>query len=361
MYIITPSLNTGQEGKYLRREEEKKKILDLIQELRKEEMTLAEKYMQQALKLARLGGRGVAPNPMVGAVIMKRGKVIGKGHHQKFGGPHAEANAIRSVKNPGNMKGATMYITLEPCRHHGKTPPCIDAIQKAGIRMVVCGSRDPYQDRFQISDFRFQIRFLKGPVAKECRDLNKFYFTWIKKKRSYITVKIAMSADKFVAGPNGQPVRFTTPKQDEEIHQLRAQHQAIMVGINTVLTDDPKLTVRLARGQDPLRIILDSTLRIPVGAQVLKDPRALVATTKSAEPIRAERLKNVGIKVWVSPSKEQVSLKKLFAHLAKEGISSVLVEPGPTLYQSLKEQKLIDERIVYRSKEKLKQGLKIDL
>ena len=317
--------------------------------------------MQQALKLARLGGRDVAPNPMVGAVIVKKGKIIGKGYHQKFGGPHAEINAIRSVKNPDNLKGAIMYLTLEPCRHHGKTPPCIEAIQKSGIRRMVCGSHDPYQDRFQISDFRFQIKFLKGPVAKECKDLNKFYFTWIKKERPYITVKIAMSADRFVAGPDGQPVRFTTQKQDREIHQLRAQHQAIMVGINTVLTDDPKLTVRLVRGQDPLRVILDSKLRIPVGAQVLKDPKALVATTKSAEPIRAERLKNIGIKVWVSPSKEQVSLKKLLDHLAKQGISSVLVEPGPTLYQSLKSQSLIDERIVYRSKEKIKQGLKINL
>ena len=331
---------------------------------------LDEKYMQQALKLARLGGREVAPNPMVGAVIVKKGKIIGKGCHQKFGGPHAEINAIRSVKNQDNLRGATMYITLEPCQHHGKTPPCLKTIYDVGITNVICGSHDPFQAKFQTSDSKFQInsklqipnsktiiRFLKGPAAKACRDLNKFYFTWIKKKCPYITVKIAMSADRFVAGPEGQPVRFTTKKEDKEIHQLRARHQAIMVGINTVLTDDPRLTVRLAKGEDPLRIILDSKLRIPVGARVLKNPKALIATTKSAELIRTKRLKDIGIKVWISPSKEQVSLTKLFNYLAKQEISSVLVEPGPTLYRSLKKQGLIDELIVYRSKEKLREGL----
>lgn len=324
-------------------------------------MALNEKYMQQALRLARLGGRDVAPNPMVGAVIIKKKKVVGKGYHEKFGGPHAEINAIQSVKNPDNLKGATMYLTLEPCRHHGKTPPCIDAIRKAGIRRVVCGSRDPFQKSMSSVRCPVSIEFLKGQIAKECKQLNKFYFIWVKKKRPYITVKIAMSADRFVAVSDSQPVRFTTPRQDREVHQLRAQHQAIMVGINTILTDDPRLTVRLVKGQAPLRVILDSKLRIPIGAQALKYPKALVATTKSAEPIRAERLKSIGIKVWVSPSKEEVSLKKLFDYLAKQGISSVLVEPGPTLYRSLKGQGLIDERIVYRSKKKFKKGLRIDL
>jgi len=328
---------------------------------RKEEMTISEKYMEQALKLARLGGRDVVPNPMVGAVIVKDGKMIGRGYHQKFGGPHAEIYAIRSAKRPNNLKGATMYITLEPCRHEGKTPPCIQAIQDAGIKKVVCGSRDPLQRGLKIKDLRLKIGYLSGQVAKECEKLNKFYFIWAKKNRPYITVKIAMSADRFVADSDGRPVRFTTKKEDIEIHKLRAKHQAILVGINTVLTDDPRLTVRLAEGEDPLRIILDSNLQIPVGAQVLRTPKALVAATKSAAPIRAERLKSIGIKVWVSSSKEQVSLKKLFNYLAKEGISSVLVEPGPTLYRSLKKEKLIDELVVYRGKEKLKKGLRIRL
>ncbi len=340
----------------------------------RKEMTIGEKYMQQALKLARLGGRDVVPNPMVGAVIVKNGKMIGKGYHQKFGGPHAEINAIQSVKRPNNPKGATMYITLEPCRHYGKTPPCIEAIRDAGIKKVVCGSHDPFRAKLEIRNSKLEknskfqnpsskiaLLFLKGPIAEECKKLNKFYFIWAKKDRPYITVKIAMSADRFVADSDGKPVRFTTKKEDIEIHQLRAKHQAIMVGINTVLMDDPLLTVRLAEGEDPLRIILDSNLRIPVGAQVLRTPRALVAATKSAGLMRAERLKSIGIKVWVSSSKEQVSLKKLFNYLAKEGISSVLVEPGPTLYRSLKKEKLIDELVVYRGKEKLKKGLRLHL
>ncbi len=225
-------------------------------------MTNDEKYMLQALKLARFGSRVVAPNPMVGAVIVKNRKVIGKGYHQKFGGPHAEVNAIKSVKNKDNLKGATIYVTLEPCRHYGKTPACLSLLRNVGIQRIVCGSHDPFQQdfAFQISDFRFE--FIKGSVTKQCIQLNKFFFTWITKKRPFITVKIAMSADSFVAGVDGQPVRFTTKKQDKEVHQLRANHQAIMVGINTVLNDDPSLTVRLVKGKNPLRIILDSRLRM---------------------------------------------------------------------------------------------------
>jgi len=299
-------------------------------------MTTDEKYMSQALKLARRGGRAVAPNPMVGAVIVKNGKVIGKGYHQRFGGPHAEVNAIQSVKRKADVEGATLYVTLEPCRHFGKTPPCFDFIKVMGISRVVCGSQDPFQKELRKQDSGFSMRFLKGQLAKQCQDLNKFYFTRVTKKRPYITVKIAMSADGFVAGPEGCPVRFTTPKQDKEVHKLRAEHQAVMVGSNTVLNDDPHLGVRLAKGGDPLRIILDSKNRVPKKAKVFRDKNVL-------------------------PINKKTTLKKLMTHLASIGIGSVLVEPGPTLYHSLKKPGLIDELIVYRSKKKIGRGLQIDL
>ncbi len=299
-------------------------------------MTTDEKFMLQALKLARLGGREVAPNPMVGAVIVKMGKVIGKGYHKEFGGPHAEINAVQSVKRKSDLVGATMYVTLEPCRHFGKTPPCLDFVKVMGIKRIICGSRDPFQSRFKIKDLGLKIEHLGGTVAKECKRLNKFYFTRITKKRPYITVKIAMSADGFVAGVDGCPVRFTTAKQDREVHQLRAEHQAIMVGSNTVLKDNPHLGVRLVEGEDPLRIILDSKNRISKKAKVFRDQNVLHVNKKT-------------------------TLKKLFKELAEQGISSVLVEPGPTLYQSLKKQGLIDELIVYRSKKKIRKGLRLHL
>ena len=311
---------------------------------------LDEKFMAQALQLARLGMRDVAPNPMVGAIIVRGNKVIAKGYHQKYGGPHAEITAIQSVKQKTELEGATMYITLEPCRHFGKTPPCLDFVRAMGVKKIICGSHDPFQKA--ISDQRSAISFLKGEIARECKKLNKFFFTWVEKKRPFVTVKIAMSADGFVAGPKGKPVRLTTAKQDSEVHRMRAAHQAIMVGINTVLTDDPRLTVRFDRGADPLRVILDSHLRVPKKAKVLKDKNYLIATCRAG---------GKGLNIWTSPTQKQVSLKKLFKHLASIGIASVLVEPGPTLYQSLKKQGLIDELVVYRSRTKIHQGLKMGL
>lgn len=312
-----------------------------------------EKHMQHALQLARLGGRAVAPNPMVGAVIVKGGKVIGEGYHRAFGDLHAEIEAIQSVKKKMDLEGATMYVTLEPCRHFGKTPPCLDFVGVMGVKRVVCGSRDPFQQGFQVPDLKSQIEFLNGEVNEKCQELNKFFLTWVSKRRPYITVKIAVSADGFVAGVDGKPVHLTTAGQDEEVHQLRAQHQAIMVGINTVLNDDPRLDVRLVKGRDPLRIVLDSELRIPSDAKVLKDDNHLIATCR-------EQCKK-GMNIWKSPTKKKVCLRRLFKHLGEQGISSVLVEPGPTLYKSLKKQGLIDELIIYKGKKRLSKGLRIDL
>ena len=292
--------------------------------------------MAQALKLASLGGRDVAPNPMVGAVIVKNGRVISKGYHKKFGRPHAEVNAIKSVKNKRDLIGSTIYVTLEPCRHHGKTPPCIDLIESVGITKVICGSKDPFQKKIRNQKSEIRNLFLDGEIKRKCQDLNKFYYKWVQKKRPFITVKIAISADGFVAGKNGKPVRITNKKQNIEVHKLRAQHQAIMVGSNTVINDNPHLGVRLVKGKDPLRIILDSKNRIPKTAKVFRNKNFLHINRST-------------------------TLKKVLRHLAGEGISSILIEPGPTLYQSLKKEKLIDELIVLRSKAKIKEGIKISL
>ncbi|MBU0706226.1 bifunctional diaminohydroxyphosphoribosylaminopyrimidine deaminase/5-amino-6-(5-phosphoribosylamino)uracil reductase RibD [Patescibacteria group bacterium] len=290
-----------------------------------------DKFMAQALKLAVLGGRSVAPNPMVGALIVKNlpgrpagDRIIGKGWHQKFGGPHAEVNAIKSVRCKADLRGATLYVTLEPCRHFGKTPPCMNLIESVGITRVVCGSRDPFQKGRRPSE----ITFISGPIAKKCRELNKFFFTWVTRKRPYITVKIATSADGFVAGHNGEHIHFTSRAQDKYVHQLRAQHQAIMVGSGTVISDNPSLTVRYIIGKDPLRIILDSRKRVSKNAKVFKNKNYLHITKRTP-------------------------LKTLFRQLAARGIASVLVEPGPTLYASLKKVGLIDALIVLKGSKKI--------
>ena len=328
--------------------------------IRKEKMpTTHDKFMLQALKLATLGGRAVAPNPMVGAVIVKNRKVIGKGYHKKFGGPHAEVNAISSVKNKKDLIGATIYVTLEPCRHWGKTPPCMDLIESVGIARVVCGSSDPFQKKgLRTQDSGLSMVFLKSPIADKCRELNKFFFTWIEKNRPFITVKIAVSADGFVAGKNGKRVHITSKKQDIEVHKLRAMHQAILVGSNTVINDDPQLNVRLVKGKNPLRIILDSRLRIPLSTKIFKDKNVLIATSKMADKMKIEKCKMKNYPIWVSPTKNYVCLRHLLKFLAQNGISSVLVEPGPTLYKVLKKLKLIDELVVFTGKRKIGDGIK---
>lgn len=290
--------------------------------------------MAKALELAKKGCRAVAPNPMVGAVIVKNGKIIGKGYHQKFGGPHAEVQAVHSVKNGGDLVDSTLYVTLEPCRHQGKTPPCSKLIESVGISRVVCGSMDPFQ---KSDEHRaVSVGLLKGKINKECRELNKFFLTWVEKKRPFITVKIAISADGFVAGKDGHPVHFTSKKQDTYVHELRAQHQAILVGSQTVLMDNPHLGVRHVKGPDPLRVILDSKNQVPKSFQVFRD----------------ENVYHV---------QKRLPLKTLFRDLGKMGISSVLVEPGPTLYSLLKKEGLVDELIVLRGRKKIHEGMSLNL
>jgi diaminohydroxyphosphoribosylaminopyrimidine deaminase/5-amino-6-(5-phosphoribosylamino)uracil reductase len=291
------------------------------------------KFMKRALKLAAFGGRAVAPNPMVGAVVVKGGRVIGEGWHEKFGGPHAEVNAIADAHRRGHdTAAATIYVTLEPCRHTGKTPPCTLALLKAGIAKVVIGSKDPFQKEFIPSGLTYKM----APVSiqKKCIELNKFFFTWVQKGRPYITVKVAVSKDGFVAGEAGKPVHITSEAQDKQVHTLRAAHQAILVGSNTVINDDPHLGVRLTEGEDPLRVILDSKQRVPKTARVFRDSNYW----------------------WVT---RKMPLSTLMRELGQRGISSLLVEPGPTLYGELKRAGLIDELIVLKGAKKLGGGLSI--
>ncbi|MBI5412463.1 bifunctional diaminohydroxyphosphoribosylaminopyrimidine deaminase/5-amino-6-(5-phosphoribosylamino)uracil reductase RibD [Candidatus Peregrinibacteria bacterium] len=329
--------------------------------------------MKLALDLARRGGSSVAPNPMVGAVIVKDGKVIGQGYHRFFGGPHAEAEAIRSVKHSADLVGATLYVTLEPCDSFGKQPPCTRAIEKAGIMRVVAGSRDPSMKESRIKNQELRIkgkkqelRMMKGEIAEECERLNKFFFKWVRTKMPYLTAKVAVSADGFMAGEHGKFIRITTTEQDREVHALRASHQAIMVSATTVINDDSHLGVRPRRGplgghvpgEDPLRIIIDSHLRSPLSAKVFRNTHTLLVCLGTNPIKQIKRYADLGISVWCAPGRSHVSLKALFRYLGKRGVSSILAEPGPTFYSILKKAGLIDETIAFHGKGKIGKGLR---
>lgn len=318
-------------------------------------------YMLQAIDLAKKGGRSVAPNPMVGAIIVKDGQVIGQGYHQKFGGPHAEVNAIDSVKNKDDLRGSTIYVTLEPCRHHGKTPACWSLIKEVGVSNVICGSHDPFQQQFSIPNSQFPMKFLEGRVSKKCEELNKFFFTWVNEKRPYITVKMAMSDDQIMAGSKGEPIWFIDADQDKEVHLARSEHQAIMVSATTVINDDCQLNVRHIEGVDPLRVIIDSKLRVPLAAKVLKDENHLIVVSEDADPYKIKEYQSEGVNIWVCPNGGHVDLNKTFAYLGAKDIASLLIEPGPTFYQVLKNNGVMDELFIYWSNKRLGSGLRVKL
>jgi diaminohydroxyphosphoribosylaminopyrimidine deaminase/5-amino-6-(5-phosphoribosylamino)uracil reductase len=304
-----------------------------------------EYYMKLALGLARKGLGWVSPNPMVGAVIVKNGRIIGKGYHQRFGGNHAEINAIKKAGN--NVIGSTMYVTLEPCCHEGKTPPCVNSIIQNKIARVVIGSIDsnPMVSCKGIDLLtNCGIEVKTGILEKECRELNETFFHYMETGMPFIAVKYAQTIDGRIATSTGNSQWISSPSSLKFAHRLRATHDAILIGSGTVEKDNPELTVRLVRGKNPLRVIVDSGLNISPKAKVLNPSVAptLIATTKTSADVRFKKLVESGIDV-VSVAAEKngnVSLKKLFAILAKRNISSVLIEGGSQIITSVMKDNL---------------------
>jgi diaminohydroxyphosphoribosylaminopyrimidine deaminase/5-amino-6-(5-phosphoribosylamino)uracil reductase len=298
------------------------------------EDTLDERYMRQALRLARRGLGRVSPNPMVGAVIVKGGRVIAKGCHHIFGGDHAEVDALKHAKE--DVRGATLYVTLEPCRHWGKTPPCTDAIIKNKIGRVVVGMQDPFPEmRGKSIELLKQkgIETVVGVLESECRALNEVYLKWVTAGLPYVTVKWAQTLDGRIATAQGGSRWISSAESLKLAHKLRATHDAILVGVNTVIKDNPELTTRLVKGRSPARVILDSHLRIPLDAKVLSNQEAagtMVAATASPPVGKLPDLKKMGIEVLNIPpdSTGRVDLKELLKVLARRQISSLLVEGG---------------------------------
>jgi len=311
-----------------------------------------EDYMKQALQLARRGLGKTSPNPMVGAVIVKDNRVIGKGYHHRFGGKHAEVDAIENAGE--DVGGATMYVTLEPCCHHGKTPPCVDAIIQNNIGEVIIGTLDPYPDMRGKSAKILNSHGIKtrvGVLEEECRCLNEAYLKYMASGLPFITVKFAQTLDGRIATSTGSSRWISSPASQRLAHKLRAQHDAVMVGIGTVITDNPQLTVRLVRGRNPTRIVLDSRLRIPLDARVLmnqEEAPTIIATTSGADGEKLPALRKMGIEVLTVPEDEQgfIDLPHLLEALGKKGISLILVEGGAETITSLLRLNLADRLVV---------------
>lgn len=309
-------------------------------------------YMKIALDLAKLGKGKVNPNPLVGAVIVKDKKIIAKGYHEKYGEDHAEVNAFKNAKE--NLAGATMYVTLEPCSHYGKTPPCVDKIIDNKISRVVIGMMDPNklvlgQGIKKLQDAGIEVEV--GVLEEECKKLNEVFIKYIKNEKPFVVLKAAMSLDGKISTASGESKWITGNKSRSEVHKLRNDLSAIMVGVDTVIIDNPYLTCRIVDGRNPIRIIIDSKLRIPKDSNVLEntnDIKTIIATTEKAPKEKIDYLENLG--VWVIKTKstdEKVNLKELMIKLGELKIDSILLEGGSTLNYSALEVGIVDKVLVY--------------
>jgi diaminohydroxyphosphoribosylaminopyrimidine deaminase/5-amino-6-(5-phosphoribosylamino)uracil reductase len=287
--------------------------------------------MRRALELARRGEGKVHPNPMVGAVVVKRGRVIGEGAHERFGGPHAEVHALRQAGRAA--AGATLYVTLEPCAHFGKTPPCTDLILSQKIKRVVVASRDPnplVAGRGLAKLRKTGVRVVTGVLEREARDLNRAYFHWVRTKRPYVVVKVAQSLDGRIAARPGEPRWITGPAARKLGHGLRAASDAVLIGVRTALIDDPRLDARFGKkGAAPVKIVLDSRLRTPADAKLFSSKGAvLLATTRKAAVARRARYQGKAEVLMMPHKNGKVDLLVLLRLLGKRGIVQVLIEGG---------------------------------
>ncbi len=310
-------------------------------------------YMKRAIDLAKKGIGNTKTNPLVGCVIVKNDEIIGEGYHRRFGENHAEINAILNAKERGyGLEGATLYVNLEPCSHFGKTPPCANRIVKEKIKRVVIGTLDPFPKVAGRGVEIFEknnISVTEGILENECLLLNERFFIYIKKNRPYVVLKSAMTIDGKIATSTGQSKWITSEYSRRFSHELRGKSDAVMVGINTVLSDNSTLNVRYGEYKNnPIRIIVDSKLRISENANALKDDLdsiSIIATTKDYDKANYERLKNKkNVEILICEDKNgQVDLKDAMQRLKKFDISSILLEGGATLNASMLKENMVDK------------------
>lgn len=319
---------------------------------------IQEKYIRRCIELATNGLGTTYPNPMVGSVIVYEGKIIGEGWHKKAGEPHAEVNAINSVKDKSLLKKATIYVSLEPCSHFGKTPPCCNLIIDNKIPNVVIGTVDPNIKVAGNGIKRLMeagVRVNVGVLEKECYELNKRFFTFHEKKRPYIILKWAESQDSFIAPTEKleqKPVWITNRYSRQLVHKWRSEEQAILVGTQTVIADNPKLDVRDWTGNNPIRIVLDANSRIPKTSQILDNQVKTILFSNRKNTIEQENTIFEGID-FESDVANQI-VQSLYEHQ----IQSVIIEGGSRTLQTFIDANLWDEARIFIGKVKFKQGIK---
>ena len=306
--------------------------------------------MAQAIKLATKGRYTTDPNPRVGCIMVKGDKIIGKGWHERAGQGHAEINALN---NAGDISGATVYVTLEPCNHHGKTPPCSDALIKAGVKRVVVAMQDPNplvsgKGLQQLRDAGITVNC--GLLEQNARALNPGFIKRIATGKPWVISKMAMSLDGRTAMASGESKWITSAESREDVHRLRAESSAILTGINTVLMDNPSLNARLADIDvvQPVRVVLDSKLQMPTTARIATLPGRTLLLTCASDEQKHLALTQAGFEVHCLPAyRNQVDLNAVLTFLGQQQINQVLVETGATLNGVLLQQNLVDEWLVY--------------
>ncbi len=308
-------------------------------------------FMARALKLARKGLYTTHPNPRVGCVIVKDNEILTEGWHQKAGGPHAEAHAIYQSSEP--LSGATVYVTLEPCSHQGRTPPCTDALIETGVSRVVIAAADPNprvngNGRKQLRQANIEVQI--GLLEQQARELNKGFFSLHEKQRPWVRLKTAASLDGRTAMASGESQWITSKLARADGHRFRAQSSAVLTGVNTVVADDPQLTARLdGIERQPIRVILDSNLRTPTTAKIFdQSSEVLVFTCQSATKGKASELKKAGASIIHLPSDSgRLNLSDVLDTLAAMEINEIHVEAGQTLTGQFIKQNLADEVLIY--------------
>ena len=309
-------------------------------------------FMNRALQLAALGNIFTAPNPMVGAVIVHEGKIVGEGYHRVCGEAHAEVNAIHSVSNPSVLSESTMYVTLEPCSHFGKTPPCADLIVKHNLKRVVICNLDPFEKVAGSGVKRLKeagIEVESGCLEKQGRYLNRRFFCFHEKKRPYIVLKWAESKDGFIGKKNEQ-VWLTGSISKQLVHQWRAEEMAILVGKNTAILDNPELTVRETAGNHPTRFVVDKNLEVPKDSKIYNGE----SNTTVLNSINTKQEKNVN---YITINFESSLAKQVSKICFDRNISSIIIEGGANTLQQFIDSNFWDEARVFSTKKKLESGI----
>lgn len=313
-------------------------------------MSEHEFYMNLAINNAKAMKGQTDPNPLVGSVVVNHNRIVGVGAHLKAGEPHAEIHALRMAGD--QAKGGTIYVTLEPCSHHGRTGPCAEAIVKAGIKKVVVATLDPNpivagNGINILKDANIEV--VVGVYEEESRKMNEVFNKFIMKKQPFITLKSATTLDGKISSSTWDSKWITSEEARKDVHQLRHENVGILVGVHTVIKDDPELTTRIPNGRNPIRIILDSTLRIPLDSKVVTDKKAetWIFTSKQYSAEAKEKLEQLGMKIFVTSGSERVDLHDTLSILGEHSVSSVLIEGGGEVNASFLTEKLVDKVVVY--------------